>query len=656
MEPSDNKQSPVPEEERGESIEIVDDTSAEIVTEPLPEAEPVSTPPEPAVVEPTVAPVETPSSVPVENPPVVRPAKKHTRRRTLLIVLLALLLVGGGVVLGMYLTNKKAAAPSPKTTVQKQTPETTVTSSTDPELAKFINPTTGEKWYSSPKAISAQGYMKSELASSYTAYPGITIEEQMQQSAPSYQEVGAHNGKTIILVALPAAMDNTADAYLFEKDASGNVAAILKPQARATISDATLSNMKDQLSSAVSTYDTTTHYDSLNVPAELAAGSRETVAVSAEALHIGGKDTIAASDSVKYIDVAKFGGSQLKRIETAFADTKLTNIGYQLRLPIGTVISMTYAPNGTTLEGYTFTNGASTQKKDYDGKTVYDPIAAIARGCSISTAQVTRADGLTLKDLTAVGKAPSGRTVYEPTVTTSGLYKKAYDEYKQMNDTSAKSFEVYQKDHGLLLVENAKKELLVYVRETYSAVGGCAKPVVYLYPTTATTVSVKVGANVTVSDPLYPAEGWRGVWAEPSGKLTYLGQAYDSLFWEGQGYGDYPGITSGTVVKRADAAKTIRRQLTEQGLNAKESNDFMAFWESKIPNKSYVRLTWLGTTQMNTLAPLLVTPKPQTVIRVFLDMDGFDAPIKLPAQKLTKTERKGFTVVEWGGLTPLIRH
>ena len=54
---------------------------------------------------------------------------------------------------------------------------------------------------------------------------------------------------------------------------------------------------------------------------------------------------------------------------------------------------------------------------------------------------------------------------------------------------------------------------------------------------------------------------------------------------------------------------------------------------------------------MESLAPLYVSPKPDTVIRVFLDMDGFDKQIKLPAQKLTKTLRKGFTVVEWGGLT-----
>ena len=77
----------------------------------------------------------------------------------------------------------------------------------------------------------------------------------------------------------------------------------------------------------------------------------------------------------------------------------------------------------------------------------------------------------------------------------------------------------------------------------------------------------------------------------------------------------------------------------------------MAFWESKIPEKPYIRLTWFGTAVMERLAPLKVSPQPDTILRVFLDMDGFDQKPTLPAQTLTNTKRSGFTVVEWGGLT-----
>ena len=44
-----------------------------------------------------------------------------------------------------------------------------------------------------------------------------------------------------------------------------------------------------------------------------------------------------------------------------------------------------------------------------------------------------------------------------------------------------------------------------------------------------------------------------------------------------------------------------------------------------------------------------VTPKPETSIRVFMDFYGLDKVTTIPDQVLPKTERKGFTLVEWGG-------
>ena len=50
------------------------------------------------------------------------------------------------------------------------------------------------------------------------------------------------------------------------------------------------------------------------------------------------------------------------------------------------------------------------------------------------------------------------------------------------------------------------------------------------------------------------------------------------------------------------------------------------------------------------LAPLYISPLPDTRIRVFLDMEGLSSHVQLPAQRLSSVERQGFTVVEWGGL------
>jgi hypothetical protein len=105
------------------------------------------------------------------------------------------------------------------------------------------------------------------------------------------------------------------------------------------------------------------------------------------------------------------------------------------------------------------------------------------------------------------------------------------------------------------------------------------------------------------------------------------------------------------MIPRAQAVDTIKAQLAQQGLTAKESSDFLAYWSDKIPEQPYIRLTWFTTSQINELAPLHISPKPDTLIRVFLDMQGYNEPITLPSQHLQAVSRNGFTAVEWGGLS-----
>ncbi len=211
-----------------------------------------------------------------------------------------------------------------------------------------------------------------------------------------------------------------------------------------------------------------------------------------------------------------------------------------------------------------------------------------------------------------------------------------------------KSLEQFISDYGVVFWTDDYGSTLVFLNQDYVPSVECAKPVVYLYPERTMEVSVKVGARVTKSEPYYGA-GWQAI-ARPNGQLLVGGQTYDSLFWEGLGYGSYPEITEGVIVARPQVEETIRSQLTLIGLKDKEVNDFLTFWLPKMPATNYVRLTWLTNQQMEALAPLSVSPKPDSLIRVFLDFQGLKQPINLKKQELQKYERKGFTVVEWGGL------
>jgi hypothetical protein len=157
-----------------------------------------------------------------------------------------------------------------------------------------------------------------------------------------------------------------------------------------------------------------------------------------------------------------------------------------------------------------------------------------------------------------------------------------------------------------------------------------------------------VGADITKSNPAYNG-GWK-VTASPTGKLTASGKTYPYLFWEGTGLGSYPKIDSGAVIETNKARTVITSNLKEIGLNEKEIGDFLEFWLPKMPSSPYVRLTWLTNKEMDELAPLSISPKPDSIIRVFLDFEGLNNKVAIAPQILPHYDRNGFTAVEWGGL------
>lgn len=248
--------------------------------------------------------------------------------------------------------------------------------------------------------------------------------------------------------------------------------------------------------------------------------------------------------------------------------------------------------------------------------------------------------------LIEAGKTQDGEKIY--TVSKDDpIMKAAYENYKIGRDKDILSLEDLANKKPVFVWKDGFGIYEIFTGRDFAGLAECGKPVIYLYPEKPTQVSVKVGADITKSDPIYE-NGWQA-FAEPSGKLTVAGKVYDYLFWEGTGQ-VYPNIESGFIVKKENIESTLKDHLSRLGLNQKESADFMEFWLSKMPTTPYTRLTWLGTKEMNQLAPLSVNPKPDTMIRVFLDFVGLNNPINIKPQRLTSISRNGFTLVEWGGL------
>jgi len=283
-----------------------------------------------------------------------------------------------------------------------------------------------------------------------------------------------------------------------------------------------------------------------------------------------------------------------------------------------------------------------------DGTTntvAYD--AGFGGKCGSNFAKLFKGNTPMTSQFSKVGTNSLGEPLYAISDKTHPIFKRIYD---GLDASTRPDMDTFLKRHNHFIWQEPLGDWWLFISTENIIQAECAKPVVYLYPQKDTLVNVRVAANVTESEPTYPVSGWN-VLAHPSGQLDYRGRSYPNLFWEGTGNGIYPNKEgSGFVVAQSELTSTLKSHLTQLGLNTQESADFMEYWQSKLPSSPFVRLTWLDTADMDQLAPLTVSPKPDTSIRIFLDFAPLDKPVSLIPQKLSSPTRDGFTLVEWGGL------
>lgn len=185
-------------------------------------------------------------------------------------------------------------------------------------------------------------------------------------------------------------------------------------------------------------------------------------------------------------------------------------------------------------------------------------------------------------------------------------------------------------------------------RKYYQTMG--SKPVIYLYPEEPMDISVSLNPRNNVFTTIYPKFNGENTWnvhAEPNGDITLKGRKYPYLFWEALLY-DNQDLSEGFIVKAEDAENFLEEKLSILGLNDKEKTDFITYWlplllRNKLSLCSFQKHEFFNFIDLN------ITPKPDTLIRIFLSIKKIDEPVNIKEQKLQSIERKGFTVIEWGG-------
>lgn len=141
--------------------------------------------------------------------------------------------------------------------------------------------------------------------------------------------------------------------------------------------------------------------------------------------------------------------------------------------------------------------------------------------------------------------------------------------------------------------------------------------------------------------------------AEPNGQIfdKKTNRYYGSLFWDGTM--DFPEehykYDDGFIVPKEKLADFFIEKLEYIGLNNQETNEFIQYWLPILERNKYNFIHFLINEECNEIATLKVNPKPETTIRIYMDFYGLENFTQINEQQLPKTERKGFTLVEWGG-------
>jgi hypothetical protein len=587
---------------------------------------------------------------PVDHLPTAPLAPKRKRRRYIASVLLAVVLIALGIGIGLHVGKDSTA----KNTAIQQPAK---------QPAKAVNSSlsaSGYQFYATPQKLANLNFFQN-----LTDLFGTECDGDQTTNCPplevasdiSYYQIGLTKSKQPIIVAVDYTKGVSSFFYVALQTSPGQYEVLgkLKDGLDPTVPNdqSDITTLKNDLSPNVSLNTTDTIPD-FNFPQnQTIKGQGFTLPdlTGPPGYFINGLSGIRGpsfNSPVPSSDITNIG--QANGI-TFYEVTAEDQADYQVKEiygVVGGVFAAAYVPadplTSSTAPSIQWQSGSS------DDTSIY---ASVSQGCGSPLGYLV-AKNLDPQQLTQVGEGPDETPLYE-LPTTSALFNDYYaTDYAGGADLAAGlqqlSATQFQADHAVMVAKNALGQYVIYERQDFVTAGGCGKPVIYLYPQQPTTVSIKIGADVTASDPAYTQNGWQDITALPGSTLTYQGQTYNSLFWEGLGLGPYPAIDSGTVVPRAKLVSTIRQQLQAQGLTTQETDDFLAYWQPKLPTTPYTRLTWLDTAQMNALAPLQVTPKPTTTLRVFLDFQGLYQPIAIKPQTLHTTPRIGFTLVEWGGL------
>ena len=175
------------------------------------------------------------------------------------------------------------------------------------------------------------------------------------------------------------------------------------------------------------------------------------------------------------------------------------------------------------------------------------------------------------------------------------------------------------------------------------------KPVLYLYPEKEINVNVKFEKPelLLTTYPKYN-KGWSVTVKPNSDMYDENGKYYYALYWE-EINNTKEDFSEGFYVTKDNAIEFLETTLTKIGLNDKERNEFIMYWLPILENNDKSIVKYTLTEELQNKNALIIEPKPDSLLRVNINIKKVDKEINIKKQELPTFNRTGFTAIEWGG-------
>ncbi|MBI2596445.1 hypothetical protein HYW46_06990 [Candidatus Daviesbacteria bacterium] len=208
------------------------------------------------------------------------------------------------------------------------------------------------------------------------------------------------------------------------------------------------------------------------------------------------------------------------------------------------------------------------------------------------------------------------------------------------------------------------------------------KPAIYLYPPVKTLVNVRVKTKgeLIYTDPKYPEGGWNVI-AFPDGTIhnlptsnnqsltSNLQLTYPYLYYESRVPDKLINIPNDGYIVTFDKLSFLYDLLLPKlGLDTKQASDFKEYWSKALPYSPYYFVGIMSQEDINSIEPLEITPKPDSINRVRLyfksldkkptdsisnfqfQISNFKSSNYQPLTPNLQAPSSNFHVTEWGGM------